>query len=242
MSREPSGGLQTTIQQPTTLTYSIQDANKLPTQVLADLADNSQVPVVLPQSLPTFSSPPSPGDGLAVNAAVSASGYDLTFFWRPNKSHTSNYNVEQLIGYIAASSQPRVQPFIPDSSQVQREKWLRLAGGTAAVEYPNLQFGDRRIITWKNQKWTYLTYGLSSPSTPYDLTSLGMANSIAQNLSSHGPLLSNVKQGFVQATVLSNRPFVVITWTYNNKVWYAVSLRDIGDSLDTARSARLLRG
>lgn len=229
-------------QAPHTSTYAIQDTSHLPQKVLTDLTSKSTVPVMVPHSLPRFSAPPSSGDGLAVDADVSADGYDLTFFWRPLGSQTSEYNLSDLIGYISASRNARVEPFVPTQIELEQGKVVHLPNGVAAVQYPELGQSNRSVITWNDLNWTYLAYGYPSSEQPYDLTSVSMADSISKDIRSHGVILPNVKQGYVQATLLNNHPFVVISWTYDNEVWYSISLQNLNESLKAARSTQVFKG
>lgn len=228
-------GTRVVVQSQTT-TYAMPVGASLPASVLAQLQAKSTIPVMVPASLPHFTRPSSQGYSLAVNTDITPNSYNLTLFWRPTGSQTSDYDIADLVGYISASNKPRVQRFVPTKEELREEISIPLPGGTTAVEYRNAGFANRNVITWSNHNWTYLTYGLPLSAVPMSSTSLGMAQELAADLAMHGIILPNVKQGFVQASLLTDRPLVVVSWTYNNREWYTISLQNMSQSVGAARA------
>ena len=66
-----------------------------------------------------------------------------------------------------------------------------------------------------------------------------MAKEIVNYVSQHGNPVLHASHGNVQALWAGNQPDFRVTWTYNNRQWYSISMATLSGTLQTAHTVIL---
>ncbi|OFW78956.1 MAG: hypothetical protein A2201_07670 [Alicyclobacillus sp. RIFOXYA1_FULL_53_8] len=224
---------------PTENVFTLSDPTKVPASATNKLIHNSAVPCVAPKFLPRFQPPMPSGYELAVQSDNYLSGYELTFFWRPKNSGTSEYTDATLVGFIEGTKQaPKGDVFTPP--RATKLSLVHLPGGILSTEYEyDVSAGTKGAdtISWRKNGWVFLV----SDFGVYETATLVAATAIANFVdTSQDTIVPGAKNGFVEARWEGNRPLFKVTWTYTGNVWYSAQFGTLLNTLNIAHTIRVI--
>ncbi|GMA50716.1 hypothetical protein GCM10025857_20730 [Alicyclobacillus contaminans] len=217
----------------TTHTYTVPDSLQVPNAVQKEIKDHCKVPLSLPTVF-DLDSPLPNNQQLAIDLDVSMNQYGMDFIDRPKGSNTSQYAMANLVGDMETVSDLS-SLYIPNCfnmSGFSAHKSVTLSDKTIATYYEDSKTHEDAII-WKNHRWRYIVDVMGGD---YEKETVGMANTVASFVSKHGTIVPNATQGYVQALWAGNSPVFRVTWTYNDKQWYSLSMNTLIATLNTAHT------
>jgi hypothetical protein len=194
---------------------------------------NIQIPTIVPK-------PYDHDEVISVTGKLTTDGYIFDIL---SKNPQDSMNSPSPRNYIAtisgsASNNENEDYLAKYKNQLQHTGDSEIWGTKVELLNDKFKHSSEQVITWNKGTWKFICAGRPYLlGQDFEFSSIGVAISMIQNIDQYGLPKANIQKGYVEDLYLDgNRPYVELSWTYDNKAWYSINGFDLNKILELSRS------